>query len=164
MFGIDIRLPGMRYAMVERCPVFGGKVKSFNGDEARRMPGVHSVFAIDAVPEVHSWGGVAVVADSTWMAMQARRKLEIVWDEGPNADESSGSLRDRFRRIVDSKLKTVIHEGDADAAIQAAPQEQRVDADYELPLQAHATMEPMNCTIRIDGDRAEVWAPSQGPS
>lgn len=163
VFGIDVRQPGMLYAMVERCPVFGGKVKTFDGSDAKSMPGVHDVFVVDAVPDVHSWGGVAVVADSTWIAMQARKKLKIDWDWGPHANESSESLRTEFRRIVDSRLKTIINTGDADDAINHAPKDKRVSADYELPFQAHATMEPMNCTVRFDGDSAEIWAPSQGP-
>jgi isoquinoline 1-oxidoreductase beta subunit len=163
VFGIDVRPAGMLYAMVERCPVFGGKVKSFDASAAKSMPGVHEVFEIGAVASVHSWGGVAVVADSTWIAMQARKKMKIVWDEGPHAAESSESLRTEFRRIVDSRLKTIINQGDAEAAIERASPDKRVEADYELPFQAHATMEPMNCTIRVDGDRAEVWVPAQGP-
>jgi isoquinoline 1-oxidoreductase beta subunit len=138
-------------------------VKSFDASAAKSMPGVHEVFEIGAVASVHSWGGVAVVADSTWIAMQARKKMKIVWDEGPHAAESSESLRTEFRRIVDSRLKTIINQGDAEAAIERASPDKRVEADYELPFQAHATMEPMNCTIRVDGDRAEVWVPAQGP-
>jgi isoquinoline 1-oxidoreductase beta subunit len=163
VFGIDVRVPGMLYAMVERCPVFGGKVKSFDATAAKSMAGVHDVFTIDAVPSVHSWGGVVVVASSTWTAMQARKKLQIDWDFGPNANESSESLRTEFRRVIDSRLKTIINEGDTDIALDSAPQDKKVEADYELPFQAHATMEPMNCTIRLDGARAEVWAPAQGP-
>jgi isoquinoline 1-oxidoreductase beta subunit len=112
---------------------------------------------------VHSWGGVAVVADSTWIAMEARKALQIVWDFGPNATESSESLRKQFRRIVDTPQKVVLNIGDADAAISAAPQEKKVEADYEAPFQAHACMEPMNCTVLIEKDRAEAWAPAQGP-
>jgi CO/xanthine dehydrogenase Mo-binding subunit len=163
VFGIDVRPAGMVYAMVERCPVFGGKVKSFDASAAKSMRGVYDVFVIDSVPSVHSWGGVAVIADSTWIAMQARKKLSIQWDEGPHAGESSATLRAEFRRVVDSRLKTIINQGDTDAAIESAPKEKRVEADYELPFQAHATMEPMNCTVRIDGDKAEVWVPAQGP-
>ena len=163
IFGIDVRPPGMLYAMVERCPVFGGKVKSFDAGAAKSMPGVQDVFEIDAVPSVHSWGGVAVVAESTWIAMQARKKLRIDWDLGPHANESSESLRAEFRRVVDSRLKTIINQGDTDAALAAASENKRVEADYELPFQAHATMEPMNCTVLVDGDRAEVWVPAQGP-
>ncbi|HEX4227212.1 MAG TPA: xanthine dehydrogenase family protein molybdopterin-binding subunit [Bryobacteraceae bacterium] len=163
IFGIDVRPPGMLYAMVERCPVFGGKVKNFDATTAKSMRGVHEVFEIAAVPGVHSWGGIAVVADSTWIAMQARKKLRIDWDLGPHANESSELLRTEFRRVVDSRLKTIIDTGNADTAIDAAPKDKRVDADYELPFQAHATMEPMNCTVKVDGDHAEVWVPAQGP-
>jgi isoquinoline 1-oxidoreductase beta subunit len=163
IFGIDVRVPGMLYAMVERCPVFGGKVRSFDASAAKALPGVHDVFEIAAVQEVHSWGGVAVVANTTWIAMQARKKLKIDWDLGPHSGESSESLRRDFRRIVDSNLKVIIHEGDADSAINAAPAARKVEADYELPFQAHATMEPMNCTVRIDSDRAQIWVPAQGP-
>ena len=163
-FGIDVRVPGMVYAMVERCPTFGGKVKSFDATKAKAMPGVIDVFEIPAVDEgVHSWGGVAVVAESTWKAMQARKALKIEWDLGPHAAESSESLRREFRRLVDSPMKVVYNQGDVEAAMMAAPEEKRVEADYELPFQAHATMEPMNCTVFIEKDKAEAWAPAQGP-
>ncbi len=163
-FGLDVRVPGMVYAVVARCPVFGGKVRSVDASRAKAMPGVHDVFEIPAVPEgVHSWGGIAVVADSTWTAMQARKALQIEWDLGPHATESSESLRRQFRKIVDSPMKVVLNQGDADAAISRAPNEKKVEADYELPFQAHATMEPMNCTVFIGKDRAEAWAPAQGP-
>jgi isoquinoline 1-oxidoreductase beta subunit len=162
-FGIDVRQPGMLYAMVERCPVFGGKVRSFDASAAKSMPGVHDVFEIPAVSGVHSWGGVAVVANSTWIAMQARKKLKVDWDLGPHQNESSESLRRDFRRVVDSKLKVIIDEGNAESLLSSAPADKKLEADYELPFQAHATMEPMNCTVRIDSDRAEIWAPAQGP-
>ena len=163
-FGLDTRVPGMVYAMVERCPTFGGKVKSFDAASAKAMPGVHDVFEIPAVVEgIHSWGGVVVVADSTWIAMQARKQLHIEWDEGPNATESSETLRRQFRRLVDSPMKVVLNQGNAEQAINGAAGERKVEADYELPFQAHATMEPMNCTMHIASDRAEAWAPVQGP-
>ncbi|MGA8594221.1 MAG: xanthine dehydrogenase family protein molybdopterin-binding subunit [Bryobacteraceae bacterium] len=163
-FGLDTRISGMLYAMVERCPAFGGKVKSFDASKAKAIPGVHEIFEIPAVPEgVHSWGGIAVVADSTWIAMQARKQLQIEWDLGPNATESSETLRRQFRRIVDSPMKVVLNQGNADDAISNAPAERKVEADYELPFQAHATMEPMNCTMHIGPNQAEAWAPVQGP-
>ncbi|HZQ52864.1 MAG TPA: xanthine dehydrogenase family protein molybdopterin-binding subunit [Bryobacteraceae bacterium] len=162
-YGIDVRLPGMLYAMVERCPTFGGKPKSFVATKAKAMPGVYDVFEIPAMPEVHSWGGVVVIADSTYHAMQARKQLQIDWDYGPHANESSESLRRDFRRIVDSKLKVVLNNGDTEAALSAAPSEKRIECDYELPFEAHATMEPMNCTMHIRSDGAEAWAPAQGP-
>ncbi len=164
IFGLDVRVPGMLYAMVERCPAFGGKAKSFNADEAKAVPGVHDVFLIDAVPVgVHSWGGVAIVADTTYTAMKARKKLKVDWDFGPHANESSESLRKDFRRIVDSPMKTVINRGSAEAALNGAATNKKVEADYELPFQAHATMEPMNCTMHITADGAEAWAPVQSP-
>ena len=163
-FGLDVRVPGMVYAMVQRCPVFGGKVKSVDATKAKAMPGVLDVFEIPAIEEgVHSWGGVAVVARSTWIAMEARKKLKIDWDLGPNATESSETLRQQFRKLVDSQMKVVVNQGDTEAALAAAPADKRVEADYELPFQAHATMEPMNCTVFIEKDRAEAWAPVQGP-
>lgn len=163
-FGLDVRVPGMVYAVVARCPVFGGKVKSFDAKDAKAMPGVQDIFEIPAVPEgVHSCGGVAVVADSTWNAMQARKKLHIDWDLGPHATESSDSLRKQFRKIVDEPMKVVLNQGSADTVISKAPDNKKVEADYELPFQAHATMEPMNCTVYIQDDKAEAWAPAQGP-
>lgn len=162
-FGIDVRRPGMVYAMVERCPTFGGKVASFDSTKAKAIPGVIDIFEIPAIEEIHSWGGVAVVANSTYTAMQARKALKIKWDDGPHASESSESLRKEFRRLVDSPMKVVVNQGDAEAAISSAPQEYKVEADYELPFQAHATMEPMNCTVHVRKDGVEVWAPAQGP-
>jgi isoquinoline 1-oxidoreductase subunit beta len=162
-FGIDVRVPGMVFAMVERCPTFGGKAKSFDAAKAKAIPGVIDVFEIPAVADIHSWGGVAVVADSTYKAMQGRKALKIDWDHGPHAAESSESMRREFRRLVDSPMKVVVNQGDAEGAISAAAKEYKVEADYELPFQAHATMEPMNCTVHVRKDGVEVWAPAQGP-
>lgn len=163
IFGLDVRLPGMLYAVVARCPVFGGKVKSFDAAKAKAMKGVYDAFEIDADNDVHSCGGVAVIAETTYLAMQARKQLRIDWDYGPHAAESSETLRRQFRRLVDSQMKVVLNRGDADAAISDAPAARKVEADYELPFQAHATMEPMNCTMHITADGAEAWAPAQGP-
>jgi isoquinoline 1-oxidoreductase subunit beta len=162
-FGLDVRVPGMVYAMVARCPVFGGKARSFDATKAKAMKGVLDVFQIEADAGVHSTGGVAVVAETTYIAMQARKQLQIDWDYGPHANESSETLRRQFRRLVDSQMKVVLKQGDADAAISGAPAEKRIECDYELGFQAHATMEPMNCTVDIQADRAEAWAPTQAP-
>ncbi len=163
-FGLDVRVPGMVYAMVERCPVFGGKVKNIDASKAKAMKGVLDVFTIEPVAGgTHSAGGVAVVAETTYIAMQARKKLQIDWDYGPAVDESSETLRRQFRRLVDSKMKAVIDQGGADGVLSGTPAEKRVEADYELPFQAHATMEPMNCTVHVMADRAEAWAPTQAP-
>lgn len=168
-FGLDVRVPGMVYALVERCPVFGGKVKSFDATKTKGIQGVHDIFQIEPVEDVHSWGGVAVVADTTYIAMQARKQLKVDWDFGPHATESSETLRRQFRRLVDSSMKVVIDQadpkaGNADAVISSAPAEKKIECDYELPFQAHATMEPMNCTVHIQSDRAEAWAPAQSPN
>jgi isoquinoline 1-oxidoreductase subunit beta len=168
-FGLDVRVPGMVYAVVARCPVFGGKVKSFDASKAKTMKGVHDVFEIPSVEEVHSCGGVAVVAETTYIAMQARKQLQIDWDYGPHATESSETLRRQFRRLVDSPMKVVLNQadpkaGEAEAVISKAPVEKKIECDYELPFQAHATMEPMNCTVHIQSDRAEAWAPAQSPT
>jgi isoquinoline 1-oxidoreductase subunit beta len=164
IFGLDVRVPGMVYAVVARCPVFGGKVKSFDASKAKAMKGVHDVFEIEAVTEgVHSCGGVAVVAESTYIALQARKQLQIEWEKGPHATESSETLRRQFRRLVDSQMKVVLNQGDVEKAMAAATAAKRVEADYELPFQAHACMEPMNCTVHIAPDSAEAWAPVQGP-
>jgi len=163
IFGLDVRVPGMVYAMVERCPVFGGRVKSFDATKAKAMKGVVDVFEIDPVKPAHSCGGVAVVAETTYIAMQARKQLQIEWDFGPAAKESSETLRKEFRRIVDSPMKVIIDQNNADDAISNAPAEKKIECDYELPFQAHATMEPMNCTVQITADGAEAWAPTQGP-
>lgn len=163
IFGLDVRVPNMVYAVVARCPVFGGKVKSFDAAKAKSMKGVLDVFEIDSAPEVHSSGGVAVVAETTYIAMQARNQLKIEWDEGPAAAESSDTLRKEFRRIVDSPMKVIINDGDIDTALTHAPGDKKVACDYELPFQAHATMEPMNCTVHIVNGKAEVWAAHQAP-
>jgi isoquinoline 1-oxidoreductase beta subunit len=163
IFGLDVRVPGMVYAVVARCPVFGGKLKSFDGTKAKAMKGVLDVFEIEPVKEAHSCGGVAVVAETTYIAMEARKALQIEWDFGPAATESSETLRKQFRRIVDSPMKVILDQNNAEDAISKAPAEKKIECDYELPFQAHATMEPMNCTVHVTGDRAEVWAPTQGP-
>ncbi|HEY6989794.1 MAG TPA: xanthine dehydrogenase family protein molybdopterin-binding subunit [Bryobacteraceae bacterium] len=162
-FGLDVRVPGMLYAMIARCPVFGGTVKSFDATKAKAMKGVVDVFEIEPVKPAHSCGGVAVVAETTYIAMQARKALQIEWDFGPAINESSETLRKQFRRIVDSPMKVVIDQGSAEDAISKAPENEKIECDYELPFQAHATMEPMNCTVHVTTDGAEAWAPTQGP-
>jgi isoquinoline 1-oxidoreductase beta subunit len=163
IFGLDVRVPNMVYAVVARCPVFGGKVKSFDAAQAKAMKGVLDVFEIEPAKDAHSLGGVAVVAETTYIAMEGRKKLKIEWDEGAAATESTESLRKEFRRVVDSSMKVIINDGDVDAALAKTPGEKRVACDYELPFQAHATMEPMNCTVHIENGSAEVWAAHQAP-
>jgi len=161
-FGIDSRMPGMLYAVIARCPVFGGKPAKFDAAKAKAVPGVRDVVAIDPVgPGAFSAGGVAVLADTSWAAMQGRRVLGITWDEGPNAGESSDSLHKQFLENASKPGKVVRNEGDADGALNSAAK--KIEASYEFPFAAHACMEPMNCTVHIRPDGAEAWVPTQGP-
>ena len=161
-FGIDARVPGMLYAVVARCPVFGGKVKSFDATKTKGVSGVRDVITIDAVAKgAFTAGGVVVLANNSWAAMEGRRALKIVWEEGPNASESSETLHKQFVENAAKAGKVVRNDGDADAAL--ARSMKKVDATYEFPFAAHATMEPMNCTVEIRPDGAEAWVPTQAP-
>lgn len=150
-FGLDVRRPGMLYAVVLRCPVFGGKVASFDAAKARAVPGVKNVVQIST--------GIAVVADNTWTAMQGRRALDVKWDEGPNAGVSSESISKLFAERTMQPGVEARKEGDAAAALSGAAQ--KIEAVYEVPYLAHATMEPENCTADVRADRVDVWAPTQ---
>jgi len=150
-FGLDARRPAMLYAVVARCPVFGGKVASFDATKAKAVPGVRTAIQISS--------GVAVIADNTWAAMQGRRALEVKWDEGANATASSESISKLFADQMDKTGAEARKEGDAATALAGAAQ--KIEAVYEVPYLAHATMEPMNCTADVGADRVEVWAPTQ---
>ena len=161
-FGIDSRAPGMLYAVIARCPVFGGKVAKFDATKAKAVPGVREVVQIESVgPGAFTAGGVAVLADNSWAATRGRAALEITWDEGPNANESSDSLRQQCAENASKPGKVVRSDGDADAALTSASK--KIEAVYEFPFAPHATMEPMNCTVHIRPDGAEAWVPTQGP-
>jgi isoquinoline 1-oxidoreductase beta subunit len=150
-FGIDVRQPEMLYAVVARCPVFGGKVASFDATKAKAVPGVKTVVEISR--------GIAVVADNTWAAMQGRRALDVKWDEGPNANASSQSISTLFADQMTKTGAEARKEGDAASALTGAAQ--KIEAVYEVPYLAHATMEPINCTADVRADRVDVWAPTQ---
>jgi len=161
-FGMDSRVPGMQYAVVARCPVFGAKLKSFDAGKTKSVLGVRDVFAIDPVREgAFSAGGVAVVADNSWAAIEGRKVLAIEWDNGPHAGESSETLHRQFLDNAAKAGKAYRNDGDADAALASAGK--KVEATYEFPFAAHATMEPMNCTVDIRPDSAEAWVPTQAP-
>ena len=150
-FGIDVKQPAMLYAVVARCPVFGGKVASFDATKAKAVPGVKSVVEISR--------GIAVVADNTWAAMQGRRALDVKWDEGPNANASSDSISKLFADQMSQPGAEARKEGDAASALTGAAQ--KIEAVYEVPYLAHATMEPLNATADVRADRVDVWAPTQ---
>jgi isoquinoline 1-oxidoreductase beta subunit len=141
-YGIDVRLPGMRYAVVARSPVFDGRLLSYDAAPAQAIAGVRHVVAID--------NAVAVVGDTTWAAMQGRAALQVKWDSGQNAQLSDVGVRDALRESLPQ------------ARGQAQPGGQ-LDAIYEIPYYAHATMEPMNCVADVRPDRCDVWAPTQAP-
>ena len=161
-FGIDVRVPGMLYAVIARCPVYGGKVKSFDATKAKAVPGVQQVVEIPpVVPDCHTFGGVAVVADSSWAAMKGRDALQVEWDNGPTASENTASLSEQLQSLTANPGKMLRSDGEAEAALAKA--DKKIEATYELPFQAHATMEPMNCTAHVLADSAELWAPTQSP-
>lgn len=162
-FGLDVRVPGMLYAVVARCPTFGGKPKKWDPLTAKAVPGVRQVFEIPAVAEenVFATGGIAVVADSTWAAIRGREALDVEWDHGPHAGESSAEIARRMDELLGREGKVVGDVGGAPAALAGAAR--RIEATYDVPYQAHAPMEPMNATVHVRADGAEAWIGSQGP-
>lgn len=150
-FGIDVKVPGLLVAVVARCPVFGGKVKSFDATKAQAVPGVRQVVQIST--------GVAVVAEGYWPALKGREALEIEWDEGPNARVSSQSIAQLFAQRSTRPGAVARREGSADAALATAATQ--LDAVYEAPFLAHACMEPMNCTAHVRADGVDIWTPTQ---
>ncbi len=150
-FGIDVRVPGMLTALVARSPVFGGKVQSFDATAAKAIPGVRHVVQISS--------GVAVVGDGYWPAKQGRDALQVTWDEGPVAQVSTASISRLFAERAAQDGAVARHDGDAVTALASAAQ--RIEAVYEMPFLAHATMEPMNCTAHVRGDGVDIWAPTQ---
>ncbi len=151
LFGLDVKIPGSLTALVARPPVFGGKLKSFNAAKAEAVPGVRAVVQIDT--------GVAVVADNFWSAHQARDVLEVVWDEGPLAKLSTPGLREEYKKLAGTQGAIARKEGDAEKALKAAAK--RIDAEYEVPYLAHATMETLNCLVDLRADRCEIWTGTQ---
>ena len=154
VYAIDVKLPGLLNAAIKDCPVFGGKLTSFDGATALTMPGVRSVIRVDA-------SAVAVVADTWWHAKRALDEVKIVWDEGPNANESSATIAARLKDglVTQDKVHAFRKEGDALKAIEGAVK--KVEGTYSTPFLNHATMEPMNCTARVTADKAEVWVATQ---
>ena len=155
VYGIDVRVPGMVYAAVARCPVFGGKVKSFDPAPALAVPGVLRVVQISS--------GVAVVADRTWAAFEGKKALQVEWDEGKVAQWSSDGIWRAFAAAAERPAggEVVRAVGDVDSALKGAAR--TVEAVYQAPYLAHACMEPMNCTAHVRGKRCEIWAPTQNP-
>lgn len=163
LYGIDFTLPGMLWAVFEKCPVFGGKVAGANLEAVTRLPGVRHAFVVEGGSDLNGLlGGVAIVADSWWQAQSARQRLEVTWDEGPTAAQSSRGFAERARQLsTEPPGRTLLAHGDIDAGLQGAAN--MVEAEYTYPFLAHAPLEPQNCTAHFQGGKLEIWAPTQTP-
>jgi len=151
VFGIDFRLPGMKYALLSRCPTIGGKLTGFDDKESKKVSGVSFVGRI-------SDSAVAVVADSVWGAMEGRRLLNATWDDGPNKDLNTAAVMDALKQAASKKGVSLYGVGDVATAAG-----RHISAEYQLPFMAHAPMEPGNCTAHYQGSKCELWAPTQVP-
>ena len=164
IFGIDTRLPGMLYAVLERCPVFGGTLKSADLDAVRSQPGVRHAFVVKGNGRPESLvDGVAILATNWWLANRARQALKAEWDEGPGAAQSTEGYDAQAKALFDGKPQSeLFRSGDVEGALAGAAK--RITADYAYPFLSHAPLEPQNCTAlwREDGT-LELWAPSQLP-
>ncbi len=151
IFGIDYRLPGMKFAVLSRCPTIGGKVSSFDDKDSKKISGVSYVGKI-------SDSAVAVVADSVWGSMEGRRVLNVTWDDGPNKDLNTAAVMASLKQGASKKGASLYSAGEP-----AKASGRRISAEYALPFMAHAPMEPGNCTAHYQGTKCELWAPTQVP-
>jgi len=151
VFGIDLRIPGMNYAVLSRCPVIGGKASGFDDKESKKISGVSYVGKIGD-------SAVAVVADSVWSAMEGRRVLNVTWDEGQNKDLNTAGVMAALKQVASKKGVNLYSAGEP-----AKVSGRHISTEYSLPFMAHAPMEPGNCTAHFEGTRCELWAPTQVP-
>lgn len=151
VFGFDVQFPGLLTAVVARPPVFGGKMKSFNSDKTKKIPGVKAIIPIAS--------GVAVVAVGFWAATLGREALEIEWEEGPLSGLNTPALREEYAALARKPGLVAAARGNPDEALEKASK--RLEAEYEVPYLAHACMEPLNCTVDFRGDRCEIWVGTQ---
>ncbi|WP_376779400.1 xanthine dehydrogenase family protein molybdopterin-binding subunit [Pseudomonas lopnurensis] len=165
-YGMDMRLPGMVYAVVARPPVVGGKLRRFDASKALAVPGVLKVVELPVMtgaPAFQPLGGVAVVARNTWAARQGRTALQIEWDDGPNANYDSTAYRQILETAARKAGKVVRNQGDTAQVWNAAPEGERLAAEYYVPHLAHASMEPPVATVQIKAGMVEVWTSIQNP-
>ncbi len=163
LFGIDVTVPGMKFAVFEKCPVFGGKVASANLAAVKAQPGVRQAFVVEGTADLAGlMSGVAIIADTWWHANKARKALKVTWTEGPTATQSSaGFAREAARLATATPGRSVRRDGDVDAALASAAK--TLEAHYSYPFIAHASLEPQNCTAHFQNGKLEMWAPSQAP-
>lgn len=163
LFGLDTKLPGLLYAVYEKCPVFGGKVASANLDRIKTLPGVKDAFIIEGTENVNGlMPGVAIVATSTWAAFSARQKLKVGWTEGKNASDSWDGFTAKAEELAAQPGATQLrNDGNFARAIAAAAQ--IVEASYSYPFISHTNLEPQNCTAHFKDGAFEIWAPTQNP-
>ncbi len=161
-FGIDVEVKDMLYASVERCPVIGGTLKSFDGTEALKVPGVEKVAAVERLVGKYAFTGVVVIASTYWAALQGRKKLKIVWDNQGYETFNSEDYEKKLRNLANKEGLLDKNNGSVDT--QYLLPQNTVEAFYETPLIAHHTLEPMNCVVHIQGDKAEIWTSTQVPS
>ena len=163
-YGFDTWMEGMKYAVVARPPVFGGKVVSFDDSEARKIPGVEKIVKIEGTPapaKFQPLGGIAVIANNTWAAMKGRDALKITWDDGPHKSYDSQAYRAQLEETARKPAKVVRNEGDVDAALGKAAK--KIEAEYYIPHLAQAPMEPPAATVRIKDGKCDVWTCVQAP-
>jgi isoquinoline 1-oxidoreductase beta subunit len=166
MYGMDAHLDGMVYASIERPPVFGGKVKSYDDQDALKVAGVEKTLTIDPFKPPAAFqplGGVAVLADNTWAAFQGRKKLKITWDNGSNETYDSVAYKKELQDTARKPAKVLRAVGDANSSLAAAPASNVVEAEYYVPLLAHAPMEPMVALAEFKDGKVTAWAPTQNP-
>jgi isoquinoline 1-oxidoreductase subunit beta len=161
IFGIDVQLPGMLYAVYHKSPVFGAQIVSANIDAIKKLPGVKHAFIQKATGEAEE--GVAIVADTWWAAQSARKKLEVKWNEGKWAGQNTADYQAQVTKFgTGTPQRTVNEKGDVKAALAGAAKV--VEANYNYPFLAHATLEPQNCTAHFKDGKLEVWSTSQMPA
>ena len=164
VYGMDVHVDGMVYASIEHPPVLGGKVKSYDDKEALKVSGVRQTIAIDPFkppPAFQPLGGIAVIADNTWSAFQGRKKLKVVWDNGPNETYDSAQYKKELQETAHKPAKVVRSEGDVDSVF--AKGGKIMEADYYVPLLAHTSMEPMVALADFRDGKLTAWAPTQNP-
>lgn len=163
LFGTDQKLPGMLYAVYEKCPAVGGTVASANLDEIRALPGVKHAFTLDGNGnDLELMPGVAIVATSTWAAFEAKKHLKVSWDETHASKDSWSDLLEQAETLKDQPGEKILHEaGNVEAAMQNS--DKSIDAFYKYHFAAHATLEPQNCTAWYKDGTIELWAPTQSP-